>query len=216
MKIIGVTGLARSGKDTFCNIVSHILSKKGFKVKRYAFADTLKSEVAPFLKDICNVDVWTDDTEVKNDIRDFLVWYGTKFWRKRQPDRWIRNVENQFIKDESNIDIGIVTDVRYPNEAHWVHSKNGFLVHVSKYRKISADAGKTWTRKFSEPPNLEESQNDPILNNLSDSKIIWEDLCNNEGYKININELIHNTYLQEEVIKCLQLCPFLPQLLKNV
>ena len=47
---IGITGLARSGKDTFGEITYNILQQNEYECKKYSFANQLKSEVADFLK----------------------------------------------------------------------------------------------------------------------------------------------------------------------
>jgi thymidylate kinase len=57
MKLIGVAGYARSGKDTFCAVAKDILEANGIKAKQYSFAMALKEEVKPFLRDVCGVDV---------------------------------------------------------------------------------------------------------------------------------------------------------------
>ena len=48
--IIGITGLARCGKDSFFNMASDILKNEGIKTKRFAFADCLKSECNEILE----------------------------------------------------------------------------------------------------------------------------------------------------------------------
>lgn len=209
MIVIGVSGLARSGKDVYCKIVSSILKKNGMTCKKYAFADVLKSDVESFLLEKCGCDVWTDDTEIKTDIRDFLVWYGTTWWRKRQPDRWIQYVQQKMNKD-SEINVGLISDVRFPNEGYWVHSKEGWLVHISQYIKESPDGGKTWKRIYQTPPNEHEAKNDPLIKDQSDFKIQWERLS------MPVDVLVENMYLREEVFKSLKACPYLSQLLTKI
>lgn len=217
MITIGVTGFARTGKDLYCNIVKDILLMNGIKAKRYAFADELKKEVAPFLKELCGVDVWTEDTEIKTDIRDFLVWYGTTFWRKREPLRWVNRVDQSIKTGEFfGIDISLISDVRYPNEGHWVHANNGWLIHLSKYTKLSQDGGKTWDRVYQKAPNKQEELNDPLMHDMSDYKICWEDMTNGGTVKINMPELVNTMYLREIVFKSLQACPLLSQKLTKM
>lgn len=215
MVIIGVTGFARTGKDLYCNIAKNILAMNGLNAKRFAFADELKREVEPFLRHMCGVDVWTDDTAIKTDIRDFLVWYGTTFWRKREPLRWVSRVE-ELIKNDNHLDVALVSDARYPNEGHWVHANEGWLVHLSKYTKNSADGGQTWDRHFQLPPNKEEEKNDPLVYNMSDYRIEWEDMTNGGTVKINMSDLVNNMYLREFVFKSLQACPSLSQKLTKM
>lgn len=215
MIIIGITGFARTGKDLYCNIAKNILTMNGLHAKRYAFADELKWEVEPFLRNVCGVDVWTDDIKIKTDIRDFLVWYGTTFWRKREPLRWVSRVE-QGIKTDNHIDVALVSDVRYPNEGHWVHANEGWLVHLSKYTKTSPDGGRTWEKIYQKAPNLEEETNDPIVKKMSDYQIHWEDMSNSGQVKINMTDLVNNMYLREFVFKSLQACPSLSQKLTQM
>ena len=68
MNILGVSGLARAGKDTFVSIAIDILKENGIKAKQYSFANTLKKELEPFVRDVCKSDVWTTDTETKTDM----------------------------------------------------------------------------------------------------------------------------------------------------
>lgn len=180
MKVIGIVGYARSGKDTFASIAKEILTKKGYKVKQYSFAEQLKKEVANFLRKNCGVDVWSQNSDVKKDIRDFLVWYGTTFWRKRDPERWIRGVDNQLKLDGNEIDIAIVSDVRYPNEGEWVNSWNGYLVHVAAWKMVPADkgcelGGHDWAeiKTFLSAPNEQERINDPLVKAMAQYHLEW-------------------------------------------
>ena len=43
--MIGLTGVARSGKDTFYSILKRYLEEKSIKSQRLAFADALKNEL---------------------------------------------------------------------------------------------------------------------------------------------------------------------------
>lgn len=48
--IVGLTGLARCGKDTFCGYAMERLRHLEVKSQRLAFADELKKDVDGFLK----------------------------------------------------------------------------------------------------------------------------------------------------------------------
>ena len=209
MILLGTTGFARSGKDSFCLIAKNVLEKNGYRVKIYSFATALKKELEPFLKDVCGVDVWTSDTELKKDIRDLLVWYGTTFWRKRDPERWVRNTDRQ-IRLESHFyfyDVAIISDVRYWNEADWIHTidapiTDGWLVHVRSYKSITD--GLNRGKKYDEAPNEQERINDPLMQDGSDYKLEWE----KQGIK-NLDEVLSNTYMVDKVTECLKNCPYL-------
>jgi hypothetical protein len=72
-----------------------------------------------------------------------------------------------------------VSDARYPNEGHWVHANNGWLVHLSKYTKTSPDGGKTWERAYGNWKCVkcgfatEKLQFRPVKCNC-ESKPLWE------------------------------------------
>lgn len=205
MKVLGCSGIARSGKDTFCAIAKNILSKNGIVAKQYSFAAALKKEIEPFLRDVCKCDVWTTDTEIKTDIRDFLVWYGTTWWRKRDPKRWIRNVDLDLKKDRP--EIALVSDVRYPNEAEWVHSLNGYLVHISAYRINSVQDSYNMKsvfpiKQYMEPPNEQERLNDPLVKGQSDYCLEWE------LKYLNAENVVNNADLQMCVLRALNSMPF--------
>ena len=54
--IIGISGKARSGKDTLANVLCTHATRRGYRPVRLAFADDIKQEVAEFL-DVAGV-VW--------------------------------------------------------------------------------------------------------------------------------------------------------------
>jgi hypothetical protein len=207
--VLGVCGFARSGKDTFCSIAKDILAANGINAKQYSFAEQLKKEVEPFLRDTCKCNVWTDDSEVKKDMRDFLVWYSTTWWRKRDPKRWIRHVDLALKNDDKDIDIALVSDVRYPNEAEWVHAWGGYLVHVAAWRMAPADEGRelgghddTLVKTYFNAPNEQERINDPICKGLSDYNLEWE------AKGLTPEEAVRDKDLHLIVLKSLNACPW--------
>lgn len=202
---IGISGLAFSGKDLCGKIIINYLTNLGMSPQRFALADELKVDVEEFLNVKCHTSPYTDDVNEKSKIRNFLVWYGC-YQRGVKPDYWIKKIEKS-IELDSQCDAVIVPDIRFPNEAHWIHSKEGWLIHLSKYTKESPDGGRTWKRIYQKPPNIEEETNDPIVKRLSDFCINWEDMSNNGSIKVNPNDLVNNIYLKEEALKSIQACP---------
>lgn len=211
MRVIGVAGFARAGKDTFCSIAKEILAESGLRAKQYSFAYVLKKEVEPFLKDVCGCDVWATDTETKTDMRDFLVWYGTTWWRKRDPKRWIRYVDLAMKEDRGDVDVALISDVRYPNEGVWVHSWNGVLIHVSAYRWRTDryKQGGNWmrTKEFFDAPNEQEKINDPIVKDMSDYRIEWEakgltleEATKDQELRAEVRKSLHASVLATEML----------------
>jgi hypothetical protein len=219
---IGVSGFARSGKDLYCDIASNILSMNGYVCKKFSFANCLKSDLEPWILDKYGISVWTNNEDEKLLIRPFFVAHGCGKRDQTNGVYWVDKVNeniNDFVKgcDGQSKYVVFISDVRFENETHFIHSKNGFVVHVSKFTKTSLDAGRTWDRKFILPPNATEEKNDPLVQKLADFKLQWEDLSFAGGVKININELVNNMYLREKVTESLQACPnLLPPLTTQV
>lgn len=69
MKLIGISGLARSGKDLFTTVAQNVLKEHGLKTERYALAYELKSDLKDLIQKKTGIDVFTENTEEKNIIR---------------------------------------------------------------------------------------------------------------------------------------------------
>jgi hypothetical protein len=158
--IIGISGVARSGKDTLANNFVKIFKYLGVKAKRYAFADELKREVRPFLKKKTGLDSFTQNDDEKKMIRPFLVAYGTHIRRALNENCWIDTLSS-YLK---NNEIAIISDVRYKNEADWIQ-KNGFLIHIARLDKEN---------NLIKPANSEELENDPILQAQANLSYVWQ------------------------------------------
>lgn len=160
MKVIGISGLARSGKDTIYEMCRDALVSLDKSSERLAFADELKRESDDFLMKNIGISAFTEVSAEKEIIRPFLVTYGTHLRRKLNERCWIEKVEEQI--ENKKEDYIFITDVRYDNEISWVHSLKGLSIHVE--------------RVGNKAPNEEEKLNDPILKNKSQVNIKWKDL----------------------------------------
>ena len=54
--IIGLTGFARAGKDSFADLAIEDLSDRGAIVTKIAIAAELKNDIQPFLKEKCGIE----------------------------------------------------------------------------------------------------------------------------------------------------------------
>jgi hypothetical protein len=237
LKVIGVGGFARSGKDTFVNVAKKILTQNGYSAHRIAFADALKDEVQSMLRNHrFTASVFIDDTEVKKIMRSLLVWWGCQrriesedglYWVDivhRQLEQVQRLAETMDVADVA-VDkiVYLVSDVRFPNEAKWVHEAwNGWFVHVKKYSLCyenvqmyddgTVEQSGPLHKKYDLAPNEEEAKQDPIIQELADDRLELENVIEREarkGNKITAADLPDNMYLQEEIRLCLAKIPFL-------
>lgn len=193
VKIIGVGGFARCGKDTFVGIAKDILSKNGYNPIRIAFADNLKEETQAMLNlNKFNATVYTDNTDEKALIRPLLVWWGCQR-RSESPDGlyWV-NIANSKIESylsrtpDSEVEktVFFVSDARFPNEATWIQEKRGgIFIHLRRYEysmsKTIEIGGSSPERqyvfkKYSTAPNEEEAKQDPLIMEMADHRIDWE------------------------------------------
>lgn len=176
-KVLGISGVARSGKDTFAAILTYKLQQAGKSVKRVAFADPLKADVDTFLTKNLGVSAFTTIPEEKLLIRPMLVWYGDAQRRRTNGRYWIDLAKKTI--EETNYDYYIITDVRYDvyekDELYFLKNEvNGVLCHISKYLTMP-----NAEREFVSPANDHEVQNDPKIKSASHHKIEWEHIkCN--------------------------------------
>jgi hypothetical protein len=178
--VVGLSGVAGSGKDTFFQIFKDLLSEYGIESKRYSLADSLKEEVSEWTKAHYGIDATSCSREEKEIIRSFLVFHGTQKRRRTEGRHWIEILDKKIRSDNLSADtIVVVTDIRYDDypkdEAFWLQEEvGGVLVHISLYElipRLNKDI-----KKFTEPANPEEERNDPKLINKTNYKIEWP-LC---------------------------------------
>lgn len=128
MKIIGIAGKARSGKDSSAWGLLKIINQKTWV--RAKFADPVYEIVSIM------TGVPVQDIEFKKDqiafgnltFRDLLIWVGMN-GRKLYEDIWIDNLLKRFDGKGLNL---IVTDLRFPNEAMKIRELGGYLVKVTR------------------------------------------------------------------------------------
>jgi len=215
MIVIGIGGLARSGKDTFVGIAKNILKRNGYTPVRIAFADRLKEEVTKMLEsNNFQASVYTEDSAAKSLIRPLLVWWGCQrryesegglYW-VNTADEHMKNhrgaAHHNYIEDDKLV--FLVSDVRFVNEAKWVHeSWDGVVIHLKRYvhewHKCGQDGSDECQVKVFDPaPNEEEAKNDPLVQELADHRVEWE-----SKKKMTAAEAMEDPYLQNIVLNTL-------------
>ena len=152
MRLIGITGFKTSGKDTTAKGVALALPEKN--VKRVAFADKLKELTAltfgiqddliatmDYAKQAWTLACYDDDGNELFDItgRAILQNIGQGARQVFQSDIWVDAVLPKYTGNSPagsgvdqavhdmypGVDVLVVTDVRYPNEADRVHQLGG-------------------------------------------------------------------------------------------
>lgn len=125
--VIGLAGRARVGKDT---AASFLLAAIGGY--RYSFADPMRGMLLQLGIDM-NDPYWI---ERKEDIipalgrspRYLMQTLGTEWGRNLvHPQLWLLLAQQRLLQNGPGM---IVTDVRFENEADWVRSQGGRVVHI--------------------------------------------------------------------------------------
>lgn len=145
MMLIGLAGLARSGKDTAAEVLAREL-----ELYRHAFADPIKR----MLEQVFGDNFVAGNRERIEPIsgvsyRKLMQTLGTEWGRNIQPDLWTRVAKAKWVwvKDQARIsenlggpDLGlgwphkgmVISDVRFDNEAEWIRSDGGIIIHVER------------------------------------------------------------------------------------
>lgn len=142
-KLIGLTGYAGSGKDTFAKSLK---LRGGYE--RVGFADGVKemalvldpllvipqpdADNLAYLSQLVNAYGWEEAKKFES-VRKYLQVLGTDAVRNIVgTDAWVRAAEAKVIghlREGRNV---VITDVRFPNEAAFVKSYGGTVVKIMR------------------------------------------------------------------------------------
>jgi len=186
--MIGISGLARSGKDTLAeNLANIIRCEWDIDVEIFSFAEEIKSQADDFLKKYYNISAFSESTEDKEYIRPLLVAHGECMKSLYGKNIWAECVLKK-IKSRKNKVFPIISDVRFDFEAKFLQENGGQVIHISKEGNL--------------PPNDIEAKNDPLVEKCCDlthcwpvyepnemdecrghAKILWQIIKNNDKWK---------------------------------
>ncbi len=135
--IVGLTGLAGSGKDTAAHHLAEALQARGKRCIRMAFADPIRQA----LMAIGVPSSYIYDRDLKeSDVPGFGASYrklaqtlGTEWGRETiDQDLWVKVLETRLMGLQRKPDVLIITDVRMQNEADWITQHGGMVVLVER------------------------------------------------------------------------------------
>jgi hypothetical protein len=133
--IIGLSGYARSGKDT---IAEMLIMNYGFK--RLAFADNIRKAIIkldPILSNGKRIsgsvnEIGWEPTKAIPETRRLLQVFGTEIGREMfGEDFWVKQVFKQ-IREEEIYKNFVITDVRFPNEANFIKANGGEIWRINR------------------------------------------------------------------------------------
>lgn len=130
MNYLGLVGKKQSGKDTAYEALK---AQYGKAVARLSFADALKLEICEHLR--ADIDLLNTNKNLPP-IRKLLQNYGE--WRRSQcEDYWLKKAEG--VTWPKEVQLVVVTDCRFLNEAEWIRSKKGKLVRIYRPDLVTED-----------------------------------------------------------------------------
>jgi len=135
-RIIGITGTARSGKDTFASF----LVKHQYPAIVVSLAMPMKHMLAEGLgfswEQLYGDQKETIVPQFGKSARQMMQTLGTEWGRELvHEDMWLNALE--MLYPDTNL---IIADVRFQNEADWVR-KNGILIHILRKHTPIKDSG---------------------------------------------------------------------------
>ena len=123
--LIGISGKAGSGKDTLGKFLCN-----EYRCLHYYFAKPLK-EGAKLMFNL-------SDKQIENKEKVIEPWgmsprkiyqlLGTEIGRGIDVNIWVKNAE-MFVKQNAGFTV-VITDVRFNNEAYWIHNRGGIVINV--------------------------------------------------------------------------------------
>lgn len=164
IKLIGIAGVARCGKDSLYKAL-YVLNHSFI---RHSFADKVKEDVRPVISRMYNIDILNCSPEEKEKCREIMVNYAN-IRREEDASHWIKEIEPKVLSSISSNLIPVLTDVRYENEVKWIQSLGGKVFHLTKFSGAGED------KTIHPPANSVEARHDPLARTASDFQIEWED-----------------------------------------
>lgn len=176
--IIGVSGFARSGKNTLAEILSKYSEHLGLNAKTFSFAYALRQDLNSFFKEKFGISAFTEDSVEKSKIRNIMIAYGQSqrqlsdgsyWWKKLMPEI------NSFFGSGGNV--AIISDLRFKeyefDEVDFIRSyKNSMIVALSR----------TYEDGSHVPPAHEsESKNLPFVSSMADLNLTWKTVSREEN-----------------------------------
>ena len=133
MKLVGLIGKARSGKDT---AAYHMHLHHGYQ--RYAFAEPIKDMIsAAFGYQIGESEGADKEQVIKwlgKSPRQLMQLLGTEWGRELiNPNIWLLLAEQTLLHHQRRGHTGLViSDVRFDNEAKWIIEQGGSLIEITR------------------------------------------------------------------------------------
>jgi hypothetical protein len=175
--LIGLSGYARSGKDTAAELLC-----LNYEFSRLSFADPMRDAMYKLnplvdgttrLADLVDDYGW-DVAKSKDEARRLLQVFGTEVGREMFGHNfWI----DQAFKQVEEPGRFVVADVRFPNEADAIKARGGTVIRINRHNLSAVNGHKS-----------EHAMDNYMFNHVIYNDGTLDDLAN------NVFELMHNVF----------------------
>ena len=192
MLVIGVSGTKRSGKNTFADYIKQHLEERGAIVRIGSWAELLKKSAyeslgvaegaalehkfymawANSFKEKFKLQIVNENGIVLREItgREFLQKYGTEGHREVFGENfWVDQFWNS--NDFTGVDVLIIADCRYDNEAQDVIDRGGIIIKIDNPVTDAAQDGHASEQGISENLITHRINNDSSLEDFESKSI---------------------------------------------
>ena len=168
--VIGISGYARSGKDTLANILKSSFTENKIKAKIFSFAFALKNDIDSFCLSKIGISAFTEDTYQKSKIRPMLISYGQVQRGASSGTYWLKKLKpeiDQFF--ENGGDVAVVSDLRFKefefDETDFIKSyKNNAIITISRIMENGM---------LNVAAHESELENLPRISKIADFELTW-------------------------------------------
>lgn len=168
--VIGISGYARSGKDTLSSIIKDNLISKGISTKIFSFAFSLKSDIDSFCKSKIGISSFSEDTILKSKIRPILIAYGQVQREISNGTYWVNKLKpeiDSFLENGGSA--AIISDLRFKeyefDEVDFIRSyENNAIITISRIMENGT---------LNVPAHRSELENFPKISEIADFELTW-------------------------------------------
>lgn len=158
--VLGLTGTRAAGKDTLF-LCLHTIDHR---FERHAFADALKADVAPLIREKLRYDPDALTAEEKEVVRHLWIGWGMTC-RAHSPLHWVNvvigNIDHGWAWRDAPF-VPVVTDVRFENEVTALRAR-----YRSAFKLVNL------VREGAPPPTDEEEKHFRKVEALADIHVKW-------------------------------------------
>ncbi len=174
VEIIGLTGVAGCGKDTFFKLAKEELESQGVECLRFSLGDFLRRELWDFCMAQFKIDLFNCSRAEKDNLRDWLVFHGNYRRDTTEGAYWGNQVYEEMVKSVNPCkkQCFIITDIRYNkhkyDDLYLIKDKlKGKLIHITQcYEEFGLPL-------ILEPANEQERIFDPQMYENASYHLLW-------------------------------------------